>query len=299
VETNAYLAEKIDCAQYRTAVISQPDSRLYPMRCEEPNMGNRTYSRSPVKRSLIISAVAICIWPVIASAETDKVPGELVNQAANAGKVLVLVGLNVPWTLEGTLTENEIVTQRQAIGLAQNDLLTQLSGTEFRIVRVYDSIPGIALEVGNDALAVLRKSNSVSNVLPDRPINPAASPGEIEGTSTKTPVKDPPLNPGVVPTDLFIEAANSGAVLVLVGLKTPWSPEGPLSKEMVAAQRGVIAAAQNYLLTELGDTEYRITRRYRAIPGIALEVGLDALKVLARSVAVTNVLRDRPAISAR
>ena len=262
-------------------------------------MGNRIYSRSPVKRSLLIFVAAICIWPVVASAETNKVPDELANQAANAGKVLVLVGLNVPWTLEGTLTENEIVTQRQAILLAQNDLLTQLSGTEFRIVRVYDSIPGIALEVGNDALAVLRKSNSVSNVLPDRPINPAASPGEIEGTSTKTPVKDPPLTPGVVPTDLFIEAANSGAVLVLVGLKTPWSPEGPLSKEMVAAQRGAIAAAQNYLLTELGDTEYRITRRYRAIPGIALEVGLDALKVLARSVAVTNVLRDRPAISAR
>jgi hypothetical protein len=30
-----------------------------------------------------------------------------------------------------------------------------------------------------------------------------------------------------------------------------------------------------------------------------LPVGLDALKVLARSVAVTNVLRDRPAISAK
>jgi hypothetical protein len=146
--------------------------------------------------------------------------------------------------------------------------------------------------VGNDALAVLRKSNSVSNVLPDRPINPAVPPRQIEGTSTNTPA-------GLVPTELFIEATTSGAVLVLVGLKTPWSPEGPLSKEMVAAQRGAIAAAQNYLLTELGNTEYRITRRYRAIPGIALEVGLDALKVLARSAAVTNVLRDRPAISAR
>ena len=89
------------------------------------------------------------------------------------------------------------------------------------------------------------------------------------------------------------------AYLVLVGLKTPWSPEGPLSKEMVVAQREAIAAAQNYLLTELANTEYRITRRYRVIPGIALEVGLDALKVLARSVAVTNVLRDRAAISAK
>jgi hypothetical protein len=262
-------------------------------------MGYQSYSRSLPKRSFLAFVAAVCIWPAIASTETGKVPDEIINQAASAGKVLVLVGLNVPWTLEGTLTENEIVTQRRAIGSAQNDLLRQLSGTEFRIVRVYDEIPGIALEVGNDALAVLGKSNSVSNVLPDRPINPAASPGEIEGTSTNTPGKDLQPNPGVVPTELFIEATNSGAVLVLVGLKTPWSPEGPLSEEMVAAQRGAIAAAQNYLLTELGDTEYRITRRYRAIPGIALEVGLEALKVLARSVAVTNVLRDRPAISAR
>jgi hypothetical protein len=68
---------------------------------------------------------------------------------------------------------------------------------------------------------------------------------------------------------------------------------------MVLAQREAIAAAQNYLLTELANTKYRITRRYQAIPGIALEVGLDALRVLARSVAVTNVLRDRPAISAK
>ena len=262
-------------------------------------MGYRIYIRSPVTRSLLIFFAAICIWPANGSTETDKVPDEIINQAASAGKVLVLVGLNVPWTLEGTLTENEVVTQRRAIGSARNDLLTQLSGTDFRIVRVYDSIPGIALEVGNDALAVLRRSNNVSNVLPDRPANPAVSPVEVERNSTKTPSKDPPVNSGVVPNELFIEATKTGAVLVLVGLKTPWSPEGPLSKERVAAQRGAIAAAQNYLLTELGDTEYRITRRYRAIPGIALEVGLEALKVLARSVAVTNVLRDRPAISAR
>ena len=262
-------------------------------------MAYRIYPRSQVIRSFLVIVAAICMWPAIALAETDKIPDEIINQAANAGKVLVLVGLNVPWILEGTLTEDEVVTQRRAIGSAQNDLLTQLSGTDFRIIRVYDSIPGIALEVGNDALVVLTKSNSVSNVLPDRAANPAVSPGEVEGTSRQTVSKDPPVNPGVVPNELFTEATKTGAVLVLVGLKTPWSPEGPLSKEMVAAQRGAIAAAQNYLLTELGDTEYRITRRYRAIPGIALEVGLEALKVLARSVAVTNVLRDRPAISTR
>ena len=262
-------------------------------------MAYRIYPRSQVILSFLVIVAAISMRPAIAATESDKVPSEIVNQAASDGKVLVLVGLNVPWTMEEKLTENEIGIQRRAIVSAQNDLLTQLSGTEFRIVRAYDSIPGIALEVGDDALAVLKKSNSVSNVLPDRPVIPASSPEKIEGTSTKTPRQDPPANTGVVPTELFIEATNSGAVLVLVGLKTPWSPEAPLSKEMVAAQRGAIAAAQNYLLTELGDTDYRITRRYRAIPGIALEVGLDALKVLARSVAVTNVLRDRPAIFAR
>ena len=261
-------------------------------------MGYRVYSRSSVKRLLLVFAAATCIWPGSASTATDKVPDEIVNQALSAGRVLVLVGLNVPWSREGALTENAIVAQRRAIESAQSDLLTQLSGTEFKIVRVYDAIPGIALEVGNDALAVLGKSNSVSNVLPDRPINPAASPADIEGTSVLHR-KDAPANLGVVPTELFFEATTSGAVLVLVGLKTPWSPEGPLSKEMVVAQREAIAAAQNYLLTELGNTEYTITRRYRAIPGIALQVGLDALKVLARSVAVTNVLRDRPAISAK
>ena len=262
-------------------------------------MGDPDYSKPLVKKLLLILAASFCIWPARASTENDKVPHEVLNQAATAGKVLVLVGLNVPWSREGTLTENEILAQRRAIGSAQNDLLTELSGTEYEIVRVYDIIPGIALEVGGDALAVLEKSASVTNVLPDRPIKPAASPGIVEGTSLNPLTGDGTGSFGAVPAELFLEATSAGPILVLVGLKTPWSPEGPLSKEMVLVQREAIAAAQNYLLTELADTEYRITRRYQAIPGIALEVGLDALRVLARSVAVTNVLRDRPAISVK
>ncbi|MPZ75450.1 MAG: hypothetical protein GEU77_02915 [Deltaproteobacteria bacterium] len=193
------------------------------------------------------------------------------------------------------LTENAIAAQRQAIKGVQNDLLTELSGTQYKVVRRYEGIPGIALEIGADALAVLKKSGSVTNVLPDRAVKPAANDGMIEGAAPDTHGAATG-SAGVVPAELFMEATDVGAVLVLVGLKTPWSPEGPLSKELVHAQREAIAAAQKYLLTELADTRYRITRRYEVIPGIALEVGLDALRVLARSVAVTNVLRDRPAI---
>lgn len=261
-------------------------------------MGNPVPSRSSRKRLILVFAVAFFVWLDDVLGANDKVPPEVFNQAATAGKVLVLVGLNVPWSMEGTLTDHEVIAQRRAIGSAQRDLLSELTGTEYKVVRVYDVIPGIALEVGNEALAVLKNSGSVINVLPDRPVKPAAEAGMSDVAPT-TSGNEGTANFGSVPTELFVEATSSGAVLVLVGLKTPWSPEGPLSKEMVLAQREAIAAAQNYLLTELANTKYRITRRYQAIPGIALEVGLDALRVLARSVAVTNVLRDRPAISAK
>ena len=251
-----------------------------------------------VLKCLFLVFVAFVSWPTNASSQTAKIPDEILDRAATDGMVLVLVGLDVPWSMEGMLTENAITAQRQVIKGVQNDLLTELSGTQYKVVRRYEVIPGIALEVGADALAVLKKSGSVTNVLPDRTVKPAANHGMIEGAAPDTHGAATG-SVGVVPAELFMEATDVGAVLVLVGLKTPWSPEGPLSKELVLAQREAITAAQNYLLIELADTRYRITRRYEVIPGIALEVGLDALRVLARSVAVTNVLRDRPAIPLR
>jgi hypothetical protein len=60
-----------------------------------------------------------------------------------------------------------------------------------------------------------------------------------------------------------------------------------------------ILNAQSYILAELAGTQYKVMRLYTRIPGIALRVGLDALKVLERSPAVTNVLLDRPARASR
>ncbi len=243
--------------------------------------------------SLYLSLAVSLLSPVVSIAGEEKIPQELSEQTANSEMIPVLVGLNVPWQREDTLSEDAIVVQRQAISLVQDQLLSELSGTKYKLVRRYDVIPGIALEVGADALAVLEKSKNVTNVLPDKRAKPTESP--LAHTATNEAAKDA----GTVPPELFKEVARSGTVLVLVGLKAPWSPEGALSKNLVSAQRQAIAAAQNYLLTELADTHYRITRRYQRIPGIALEVGLDALKVLARSVAVTNVLQDRPARAAK
>ncbi len=241
--------------------------------------------------SLCLVLAGSLLSPAALIADAEKISAEVSVHVTDDEVVPVLVGLNVPWQLESTLSDDAISLQRRAINRVQDQLLSELSGTKYNLVRRYDVIPGLALEVSADALAVLEKSNNVINVLPDRRAKPTAS----SPTNGPAEAKDA----GSVPPELFREAARDGTVLVLVGLKAPWSPEGPLSENLVSAQREAIAAAQNYLLTELADTHYRITRRYHRIPGIALEVGLDALRVLAHSVAVTNVLQDRPARAAR
>ena len=98
-----------------------------------------------------------------------KIPREVIDHAAVHGTVLVLVGLNVPWQMESRLSPDEVSGQREAIASVQRDLLTELEGRSYKIIRRYDRVPGIALEVGADVLAELARSAKVTNVLLDRP----------------------------------------------------------------------------------------------------------------------------------
>jgi hypothetical protein len=219
----------------------------------------------------------------VATAETEgKIPTEVIDHAAAHGKVLVLVGLNVPWQMESRLSEDETRAQREAIASIQRDLLTELEGRSYKVIRRYDRIPGIALEAGADVLAQLARSGNVTNVLLDRPVPDA------EAASSEK-----------VPWQLFKRAANDGTVLVLAGLRTPWQREEQLSEDLRTLQRNAILSAQSYVLAELGGTQFKVMRLYRSIPGIALRVGLDALRVLEKSPAVTNVVLDRPANASR
>ena len=244
---------------------------------------------------LTIHSVALALsllWPGPLFAQSEKIPADVIARAVNDTMVPVLVGLKVPWQRENTLSEDAISRQRQAIYSVQDELLSELSGARYIIVRRYNVIPAIALEVGADAVSVLANSIHVTNVLADKPAKTSQSSAEPPGADETSSV-------GVVPLELFAEAVRNGTVLVLISLKAPWAPEGSLNPNVVSAQRKAIDAAQNYLLTELGDTEYRVTRRYDQIPGIALEVGLEALAVLSRSAAVTSVLPDRPPSAAK
>jgi hypothetical protein len=231
---------------------------------------------------LVLSAVLTGQINSARAQPDSKVPPEVIHQAAARGSVLVLVGLDLPWRMESALSEPEIQAQRSAIAAIQSDLLTELGGKTFRVIRRYDAIPGIALEVGPDALAELALSRKVTNVLLDRP-----------AVGNETPSSDK------VPSTLFHSVASRGTVLVLAGLRTPWQREDLLSADLVALQRKAILSAQSYVLAELGGTEFRVLRLYQRIPGIALRVGFDALQVLQNSPAVTNVVADRPAVSPR
>jgi hypothetical protein len=221
------------------------------------------------------------VTPAIAQT-SEKISREVIDQAATHGTVLVLVGLNVPWQMESRLSEDEARAQREAIASIQRELLDELKGRDYKVIRRYDRIPGIALEAGANVLAELARSPKVTNVILDRPAK------ETVAVSSEK-----------VPSDLFKRVASDGSILVLAGLRTPWQREDQLSEDLKALQRKAILSAQSYVLAELGGTQFKVLRLYRSIPGIALRVGLDALRVLEKSPAVTNVILDRPVSVAR
>ncbi len=239
----------------------------------------RTQSLS---RTICFVALLCASGPAALAQTAGKIPREVIDAADAHGTVLVLVGLKVPWQMESKLSEDAVRAQREAIHSVQSELLKELTGRSHKVIRLYEQIPGIALEVGADALAELAQSPLVTNVLRDRP-----------AANSESAASDK------VPSELLKRAETDGTVLVLAGLRAPWQREDRLSKEMVALQRKAILDAQSYVLAELVGTHYTVMRLYREIPGIALRCGLDALKVLERSPAVTNVVPDRPAQTSR
>ena len=250
-----------------------------------------------VPRRIVILASclsAVLLFPQISRAQSPgKVPRDVIDEVASHGTAPVLVGLKVPWQQEETLTADGIKAQRGAIRLIQEKLLTELNGKKHTVVRRYDEFPGLALEVGADALAGLAGSEHVANVLLDRRVPAKQVEAPAAAHSRETAANDK------VPWQLYTRVANDGAVLVLAGLRVPWQREEELSEPLRELQRKTILDAQSYILAELVGTDYKVMRLYSRIPGIALRVGPEALKILAESPAITNVLPDRPARASR
>ena len=110
------------------------------------------------------------------AAQQGKVPPDIWQKAREKGVVRVLVQLNVPTKPIGTLSKEELLAQREVITAAQDELLAELAGTKHRVGRLFENIPGLSLEVGPDALAVLERSARVVKVTEERVFKPLQEP---------------------------------------------------------------------------------------------------------------------------
>lgn len=97
------------------------------------------------------------------------------------GRIRVLVELRVAGGIrpEGELgSADRVDVQRRAIAAARSAVLSRLAGTDFALVRRFDSVALLALEIGPTALAALRTMGDVvAQVVPESVIPPAGGAG--------------------------------------------------------------------------------------------------------------------------
>lgn len=114
--------------------------------------------------------------PGAATGEADPMIDPVVHAAVAVGQTRVIIDLRItpPFKPEGDLPgPGAVDAQRKAIAKAQAEVLGRLSGTKFALVRQYDSLPMMALEIGADALARLEAAGDlVARVMPDRRLFP-------------------------------------------------------------------------------------------------------------------------------
>jgi hypothetical protein len=122
---------------------------------------------------------------------TSGVSESLRGHALDRDLVRVIVQLRVTGLPEGRLwTAEAEVSARQAIAESQCTLLRELAGTNYRVVRTYETIAFLALEVSLDALRALEGSALVMNIEEDRVESPQGKPdGPTDDTGR--PLADP------------------------------------------------------------------------------------------------------------
>ena len=93
---------------------------------------------------------------------------ELREKAASTGAARVIVQLAAPFSPEGRLAAGQALTQRQAIGRAQDAALEKLAGQKVKLHARYEHIPFLALEVDAAALDLLSHLPEVTGIQEDR-----------------------------------------------------------------------------------------------------------------------------------
>jgi len=133
-----------------------------------------------------IGLALIASGPVgAASSESPPVVAEsLYRRVLEAGTVPVIVHLRVAALPEGRIgSADGVALQRRAIAAAQSAVLAELAGIDHRVVRAFETIPFLALEVSKGALQTLGRSGLVLGVEEDRLDSPQ---GGADGPAGET-----------------------------------------------------------------------------------------------------------------
>jgi hypothetical protein len=124
-----------------------------------------------VKHSYRYWLALICLGGVMGGGTVwAKIPLSLYVEAMERGSVRVIVHLRVESVSEEQAGGAE--RRREAIVQAREALLRELASTSFRVTRVYDTIPFVALEIWPDAWRVLERSVLVVEVEEDKLSSP-------------------------------------------------------------------------------------------------------------------------------
>jgi hypothetical protein len=145
---------------------------------------------------VFLFAVMILLSEIVVADAAQKDTGATPSQKSNVasvvwekartnGTVRVIVDLNVAGWVSKKLSKEAELAQRHKVADAQRLVLGELAGTRYKINRQFEMVPGLAMEVGPDALAVLERSPHVLKVSEDTKLSPSMERFEV----IKTPEK--------------------------------------------------------------------------------------------------------------
>jgi len=124
----------------------------------------------------IVGACLFAILPALGAGADPQTRGNeqaLLNKAKSAGSVPVIVGLDIPFQVEGRLSSAlEIGRQQAVISQTQQQLLTRLSQHILSNVKQFRTIPYMAFEVDATGLKALQNDRAIISIEEDIPVPP-------------------------------------------------------------------------------------------------------------------------------
>ena len=146
-----------------------------------------------IRRLVPCVCVAHMLTPNLCHPNETIVPDALRQKASDEGTVRVIVQLRVSALPEGELSSAEdVASQRRAIASAQSAVQTELAGTSYRVMRIFETIPFLALDVSPGALQALERSALVVGMEEDRLDSPQRTPNRPAEDNDRAPAHKKP-----------------------------------------------------------------------------------------------------------